>query len=79
PEAAPSAERGEYRGAWYRVRTRAPLLEAPSEDAAVVTMLKEGTKVWVTRELPGFVAVQSVTGKPPGYISRDDVTEISDG
>jgi hypothetical protein len=75
---SPAADRESYRGGWYRVRNRAPLLEAPDENAAVVTMLKPGTKVWVTRILPGFLAVQSVTGKAPGYVSTDNVVAMND-
>ncbi len=57
---------------WYRVRFRAPLFGEPSETAPVVTYLPAGTRIRVTRVLPGFFAVESATGKPPGYVSSDD-------
>ena len=59
---------------WYRVRYRAPLFREPNEASAVITYLPAGMKVRVTRVLPGFLAVESVTGKPPGYLSSDDAS-----
>ena len=32
-----------------------------------------GTRIRVTRVLPGFLAVESTTGKAPGFVSSDDV------
>jgi hypothetical protein len=63
---------------WYRVRYRAPLFRDPNETSPVVTYLPAGTKVRVTRVLPGFLAVESVTGKPPGYLSSDDASPESE-
>jgi hypothetical protein len=62
-----------HRTGWYRVRYRTPLFESPSETAPVVTYLAPGTRIRVTRVLPGFLGVESTTGKPPGYVSSDDV------
>jgi hypothetical protein len=59
---------------WYRVRYRAPLFRNPSETSPVIAYLPAGTKVRVTRVLPGFLAVESVTDKPPGYLSSDDAS-----
>jgi len=58
---------------WYRVRYRSPLFQAPSETAPIVTQLPAGTRIRVTRVLPGFLAVESTTGKAPGFVSSDDV------
>ena len=57
---------------WYRVRYRSPLFQAPSETAPVITQLPAGIRIRVTRVLPGFLAVESTTGKAPGFISSDD-------
>ncbi len=62
-----------HRPGWYRVRYRSPLFQSPSETAPVVTYLAPGTRIHVIRVLPGFLAVESTTGKPPGYVSSDDV------
>jgi predicted nucleic acid-binding Zn ribbon protein len=70
PTADPSRRR---RPGWYLVRYRTPLFQSPSETAAIVTYLAPGTRIRVTRALPGFLAVESTTGKPPGYVSSDDV------
>jgi hypothetical protein len=59
------------------VRYRAPLFKEPNEASAVIAYLPAGTKVQVTRVLPGFLAVESVTGKPPGYLSSDDASPES--
>ena len=59
---------------WYRVRYRAPLFRDPNETSPVIAYLPAGTKVRVTRVLSGFLAVESVTGKPPGYLSSDDAS-----
>ena len=78
--AAPPAEepeRGTPRAGWYRVRESAPLFKEPRETSPVITVLKAGTKLHVTHALRGFLAVQSVTGKPPGYVSTDDVVPIA--
>jgi ribosomal protein L40E len=58
---------------WYRVRYRSPLFQAPSETAPIITQLPVGTRIRVTRVLPGFLAVESTTGKAPGFVSSDDV------
>jgi ribosomal protein L40E len=58
---------------WYRVRYRSPLFQAPSETAPIITQLPAGTRIRVTRILPGFLAVESTTGKAPGFVSSDDV------
>jgi len=58
---------------WYRVRYRSPLFQAPSETAPIITQLPAGTRIRVTRVLPGFLAVESTTGKAPGFVSSDDV------
>lgn len=63
---------------WYRVRYRAPLFREPNETSPVIAYLPAGTKVQVTRVLPGFLAVESVTGKPPGYLSSDDASPESE-
>jgi hypothetical protein len=60
------------RPGWYRMRFRAPLFQEASETAPIVTYLPQGTRIRVTRVLPGFLAVESMTGKPPGYVSSDD-------
>ena len=70
-------ERGEGRlsprqPGWYRVAFDAPLFESPSETAPVLTRLHAGTRIRVTRVLPGFLAVESTTGKRDGYLSSDD-------
>jgi hypothetical protein len=70
PTAGPSRL---HRPGWYLVRYRTPLFQSPSETAPVVTYLAPGTRIRVTRALPGFLAVESTTGKPPGYVSSDDV------
>jgi len=57
---------------WYRMRFDAPLFESPSETAPVIARLRGGTRVRVTRVLPGFLAVESTTGKRPGFVSSDD-------
>ncbi len=62
---------------WYRVRYRAPLFRDPNEASPVIAYLPAGAKVHVTRVLPGFLAVESVTGKPPGYLSSDDASPES--
>jgi hypothetical protein len=62
---------------WYRVRYRAPLFREPNQTSPVIAYLPAGTKVQVTRVLPGFLAVESVTGKPPGYLSSDDASPES--
>jgi hypothetical protein len=75
PRAEPAQPRSENAGAgWYRVRYRAPLFRDPSETSPVLAYLPAGSKVRVTRVLPGFLAVESVTGKPPGYLSSDDAS-----
>jgi hypothetical protein len=56
------------------MRFRAPLFREPSETAPIITHLPRGTRIHVTRTLPGFLAVESVTGKPSGYVSSDDAT-----
>ena len=58
---------------WYRVRYRSPLFQAPSETAPIITQLPAGIRIRVTRVLPGFLAVESTTGKAPGFVSSDDV------
>ena len=58
---------------WYRVRYRSPLFQAPSETAPIITQLPGGTRIRVTRVLAGFLAVESTTGKAPGFVSSDDV------
>jgi hypothetical protein len=63
---------------WYRVRYRAPLFRDPNETSPVIAYLPAGTKVRVTRVVPGFLAVESVTGKPPGYLSSDDASPESE-
>jgi hypothetical protein len=63
---------------WYRVRYRAPLFRDPNETSPVIAYLPAGAKVRVTRVLPGFLAVESVTGKPPGYLSSDDASPQSE-
>ena len=60
------------------MRNRAPLFKEPREASEVITTLNPGTKIYVTRRLAGFFAVQSVTGKEPGYVSADDVVAITD-
>jgi hypothetical protein len=55
------------------VRYRSPLFQAPSETAPIITQLPAGTRIRVTRVLPGFLAVESTTGKAPGFVSSDDV------
>jgi hypothetical protein len=67
------------RPGWYRMRFRAPLFQEPSETAPVVTYLPQGMRIRVTRALPGFLAVESMTGKPPGYVSSDDATPENPG
>ena len=57
---------------WYRVRYRSPLFQAPSETAPIVTQIPAGTRIHVTHVLPGFLAVESTTGKAPGFLSSDD-------
>jgi hypothetical protein len=75
PRAEPTQPRSEQAGVgWYRVRYRAPLFREPSETSPVLAYLPAGSKVRVTRVLPGFLAVESVTGKPPGYLSSDDAS-----
>ena len=64
---------GRHHPGWYRVQFRSPLFREPSETAPIVTYLAAGTRIRVTRVLPGFLAVESTTGKEPGYISSDDV------
>lgn len=71
PDAVPEVV-SRLRPGWYRVRFRAPLFREPSETAPVVTYLPIGTRIHVTRVLPGFLAVESMTGKAPGYVSTDD-------
>lgn len=60
------------RPGWYHMRVRAPLFREPSETAPIVTLLPAGIRIRVTRVLPGFLAVESATGKPPGYVSTED-------
>jgi hypothetical protein len=79
---SPQAERAQPRRerpgpGWYRVRYRAPLFRDPNETSPVIAYLPAGSKVHVTRVLPGFLAVESVTGKPPGYLSSDDASPDS--
>jgi hypothetical protein len=79
PRAEPTQPRSEQAGAgWYRVRYRAPLFRDPSETSPVLAYLPAGSRVHVTRVLPGFLAVESVTGKPPGYLSSDDASPESE-
>ena len=69
----PSVESGrQFRPGWYRVKFRAPLFQSPSETAPIVTYLKPGTRIRVTHAVPGFLAVESTTGKAPGFVSTDD-------
>jgi len=77
PEAEAEAGRPARHPGWYRMRFRAPLFREPSESSPVVTYLPEGTRIRVTRVLPGFLAVESVTGKAPGYVSSDDASPES--
>ena len=78
PRAEPAPPRGERPGpGWYRVRYRAPLFRDPNETSPVIAYLPAGSKVRVTRVVPGFLAVESVTGKPPGYLSSDDASPES--
>jgi hypothetical protein len=78
--AARSAERARrHTPGWYLVRHRSPLFREPSETAPVVTYLAPGTRVHVTSMVPGFLRVESATGKPPGYVSSDDVVPESVG
>jgi hypothetical protein len=72
PEPAEEAAR-RHRPGWYLVRYRTPLFQSPNETASIVTYLAPGTRIRVTRALQGFLAVESTTGKPPGYVSADDV------
>jgi zinc ribbon protein len=72
PEPAAEAAR-RHRPCWYLVRYRTPLFQSPNETASIVTYLAPGTRIRVTRALQGFLAVESTTGKPPGYVSADDV------
>ncbi len=72
PEAAAEAAR-RHRPGWYVVRYRTPLFQSPSETASIVTYLAPGTRILVTRALQGFLAVDSTTGKRPGFVSADDV------
>jgi zinc ribbon protein len=60
------------RAGWYRVKFRAPLFAQPSETSSVVTYLRPGTRIRVTHAVPGFLAVESTTGKAPGWVSTDD-------
>jgi predicted RNA-binding Zn-ribbon protein involved in translation (DUF1610 family) len=62
---------------WYRVRFRAPLFAQPSETSAILSYLPAGTRIRVTRRTEGFLAVESVTGKQPGFVSRDDAVPES--
>jgi len=71
-EPGTQAER-RHRPGWYLVRYRTPLFQSPSETAPIVTYLTPGTRIHVTRAVPGFLGVESTTGKPPGYVSWDDV------
>ncbi len=57
---------------WYRMRFKAPLFAEASETGQIVTYLQPGTRIRVTGAANGFLKVESVTGKPPGYVSRDD-------
>jgi hypothetical protein len=71
PERAEEA-RSQRQPGWYRVRYRSPLFREPDETSPVITQLKAGTRVRVTRVLSGFLRVESTTGKEPGYLSSDD-------
>ena len=69
----PSVESSpQFRPGWYRVKFRAPLFQSPSETAPIVTYLKPGTRIRVTHSVPGFLGVESTTGKAPGFVSSDD-------
>jgi hypothetical protein len=57
---------------WYRMKFRAPLFQSPSETAPIITYLRPGTRIRVTRVVPGFLSVESTTGKAPGWVSSDD-------
>jgi hypothetical protein len=60
------------RAGWYRVKFRTPLFALPSETSPVITYLRPGTRIRVTHAVPGFLAVESTTGKAPGWVSSDD-------
>jgi hypothetical protein len=62
------------RAGWYRVKFRTPLFATPSETSPIVTYLRPGTRIRVTHAVPGFLAVESTTGKAPGWVSTDDAT-----
>jgi len=66
------------RGGWYRVKFRAPLFQSPDETAPIITYLRPGTRIRVTRVVSGFLAVESTTGKAPGYVSTDDAVAEGD-
>ena len=75
PRSEQRTERGlpQRQPGWYRVRyDRSPLFREPDETGAVITRLSAGTRVRVTRVLPGFLRIESTTGKEPGYLSSDD-------
>jgi hypothetical protein len=62
-----------HRPGWYVVRYRTPLFQSPNETASIIIYLAPGTRILVTRAIEGFLAVESTTGKRPGYVSADDV------
>jgi hypothetical protein len=60
------------RAGWYRVKFRTPLFALPSETSPIITYLRPGTRIRVTHAVPGFLAVESTSGKAPGWVSTDD-------
>jgi hypothetical protein len=62
---------------WYEVVSRTPVLTEPHEDASVITHLGSGSKVHVIAARGAFLKVESFTGRPSGFVARDQVSRLS--
>ena len=60
---------------WYKVKRSTALRAEPRTSAALVALLKPGTRVRVVRSVAGrWLEVHSVTGRRPGYLHAADAT-----
>lgn len=60
----------------YRVITSTPLLSEPRTDADVITHLRPRMRVRVVGAAGNYLEVQSIKGRPPGYVLREDVVLV---
>lgn len=71
PHRSPSFSPGKY-----QLVMPAPLLKEPRSNAVVISRLRSGTKVNVTKSTNNYLRVVSKRGKPSGYIHRSNVIPV---